>query len=394
MLVVTNMYPPHHLGGYELSCRDVMRRWVAAGHTVTVLTTDFRLPTAGADEPGLVVHRDLQWYWRDHAFLRPNPLRRLRLERRNQRRLAHVLRETDPDVVSVWHLGGMSTALLSALAESGRPLVQVVCDEWPIYAPQVDPWMSSWLHRPRLARAARLITGVPTGLPDLSRIGRTCFVSAFLRDAVARATATSYDDADVVPSGIDLAEFPAQKRATGWRGHLLCVGRVEPRKGFATAVEALAELPEATLTIVGPAQEDHRYELERLAERLGVRDRMSFTELPRAELAARYAAADALLFTSTWQEPFGLVPLEAMAVGTPVIATGTGGSAEFLRDGVNCLLAAPGDADALAGAVRRLERVASLRSKLRRSGLETARQYTIDRYADELLRIHEKAMAA
>ena len=58
---------------------------------------------------------------------------------------------------------------------------------------------------------------------------------------------------------------------------------------------------------------------------------MRFDRLPRTEIAGAYAGADALLFCVEWPEPFGLVPLEAMAVGTPVVATGTGGSAEYLR---------------------------------------------------------------
>ena len=82
---------------------------------------------------------------------------------------------------------------------------------------------------------------------------------------------------------------------------------------------------------------------------------MRFERPPRDALAGVYAGADALLFCVEWPEPFGLVPLEAMAVGTPVVATGTGGSAEYLRDGENCLLVEPGDADARSPrAVRRL----------------------------------------
>jgi glycosyltransferase involved in cell wall biosynthesis len=65
-----------------------------------------------------------------------------------------------------------------------------------------------------------------------------------------------------------------------------------------------------------------------------------------------YAAHDCVLFPVRWEEPWGLVPLEAMAVGRPVVATGTGGSAEYLRDAGNCLLHPPGDAAALAQQLR------------------------------------------
>ena len=63
----------------------------------------------------------------------------------------------------------------------------------------------------------------------------------------------------------------------------------------------------------------------------------------RDALAGHYAAADAVLFPVQWEEPWGLVPLEAMAVGRPVVASGTGGSAEYLRDEENCLIYSPLD---------------------------------------------------
>ena len=75
-------------------------------------------------------------------------------------------------------------------------------------------------------------------------------------------------------------------------------------------------------------------------------------------------------------EPWGLVPLEAMARGRPVLATGRGGSAEYLRGEYNCLLFGADDAEALAAAIRRLGSDEALRNRLRRHGLETAPRYT------------------
>ena len=121
-------------------------------------------------------------------------------------------------------------------------------------------------------------------------------------------------------------------------------------------------------------------ELEELAAELGVADRVEFGRRPRAELPAAYAAADVALFPVRWAEPWGLVPLEAMAVGRPVVATGTGGSGEYLEHERNCLRFAPGDHRALADAVQRLAGDRALRSRLRDEGTHTADHFTEPRY--------------
>jgi glycosyltransferase involved in cell wall biosynthesis len=92
-------------------------------------------------------------------------------------------------------------------------------------------------------------------------------------------------------------------------------------------------------------------------------------------MAALYRSADVVLFPSEWNEPFGIVGLEAMACAVPVVATGTGGSGEYLAHESNCLLFEKGDPDALADAVRRLAGDAGLRRRLVAAGRATAVTY-------------------
>jgi glycosyltransferase involved in cell wall biosynthesis len=82
------------------------------------------------------------------------------------------------------------------------------------------------------------------------------------------------------------------------------------------------------------------------------------------------------VFPVTWDEPWGLVPLEAMAVGRPVVATGTGGSREYLADGENCLLFPADDARTLAARLRRLAGDPALRERVVAGGRRTAATYT------------------
>ncbi|MBV9486457.1 MAG: glycosyltransferase family 4 protein [Frankiaceae bacterium] len=390
-LVLTNLYPPHSFGGYELTCKDTVNRWRTRGHEVEVLTTATRRPGIADDTGETGIHRVLEWYWADHELLRPSPRERLGIERRNARRLAERLDALRPDVVSLWAMGAMSLSLITHCVEHGVRLTAVAGDDWLTYAPRLDPWVDAWSRRPRrLAAVAAAVTGAPTAIPSLPRDAPVAFVSEFLRQAATRGAVVGFGASEIVPPGIDPTDFPIRTAAARpWQGTLVCVGRVEPRKGFDTVVRALSDLPDVALRLVGP-DDGQLTGLLQLADELGVRDRITTGEVPRAELAGIYAAADVCVFPSRWEEPFGLVPLEAMSQATPVVATRRGGSAEYLSDDVNCLAVPPDDPRAIASGVTRLAADPVLRQRLASNGVATAQRYDADSYADRLEALHRR----
>jgi glycosyltransferase involved in cell wall biosynthesis len=395
ILVLTSFYPPHHYGGYELACKDVVDRWRAGGHDVAVLTSDVTVPDAVAlpDDPAIT--RTLQLYWNDHELITPSLMGRMRTEQHNQRALAEALADQEPDVVSIWHMGALSLGLITTLAERDVPIVVNLQDDWLVYGPQLDAWVRYFDGRPRRAALARRISGVPTQLIDIGAAGAFCFVSEATKAHAEQRGRWRYPRSAVVWSGIDPTVFrPPDRAREGWRWRLLYVGRIDPRKGVTTAVRALAALPDqATLDIVGRGDEHHRAEVRALSDAIGVSDRVRYRFVDRSELPQVYADADVCIFPSTWQEPFGLVPLEAMGCGTPVVATGTGGSGEFCLDERNCLLFTPNAADELAAAIRRLEADEGLRKRLVAGGRATAEELSIDRLADVLEQWHVAAAA-
>jgi glycosyltransferase involved in cell wall biosynthesis len=363
------MYPPHHLGGYELVWQAAVEDLRRRGHDVRVLCSDHREAGVGPGVPDEDVHRELRWYWRDHAFPRLSPARVLELERDNATVFERHLDGFGPDAVSWWAMGGMSLSLLERARSRRLPAVAFVNDDWLIYGPEVDAWLRLAGRLPR--RLAERATGLPVRF-DPAACGRIVFASESVRRSAAERW--SLPPAEVAHGGIDprfLADAPV---AAAWAWRLLYVGRIDPRKGIATLLEALAGLPsEATLSVVGGGEEAHLDELRGRAGELGLGDRVDFAgRRAREELPSIYAAADAVVFPVLWDEPWGLVPLEAMACGRPVVATGTGGSSEYLRDGRNCLLFAAGDAGQLAERVTRLASDPTLRERLRAGGLETA----------------------
>jgi glycosyltransferase involved in cell wall biosynthesis len=145
-------------------------------------------------------------------------------------------------------------------------------------------------------------------------------------------------------------------------GTFVFVGRLTEQKALTIALAALARVPGARLVLIGDGPE--RAHLEQFAQAEGVADRVEFLgSLPRDD-ALRYAAgARAALLSSAWENlPHSVI--EALAMGTPVVATAVGGVAEVVHDGENGLLVPPGDPDALAAAMERVLADDELRDSL------------------------------
>lgn len=396
ILVLTNMYPPHHYGGLELSCADVVSGLRQRSHEVEVLTSTVRISGVVGEEwdIGRRPRRELQLYWDEHELLSPPLRHRLAVERSNQRSLRRALAEFRPDVVSVWGMGAVSLGLLHSVSAARIPLVFCVCDDWLEYGPRLDAWSRLFVGRPRLGRLVTTLTGLPTRMLDIGSAGTFCWVSDRTRRFAEEHTAWRFPQSTTVYSGVDLETFDVEGdgEPRSWQWKLLYVGRIDPRKGVETAVRALRRLPDAaTLTVVGRGDRDELARLRAVATELGLLDRITFTSSDRSDLPAIYAGADAVLFTSVWDEPFGLVPLEAMASKTPVIATGRGGSGEFLIDETNCLLFPADDNEALARTVARLANEPDLRCRMIEAGTRTARELSITRLVDTLEAWHVAA---
>src|SRR5207253_10037742 len=148
-------------------------------------------------------------------------------------------------------------------------------------------------------------------------------------------------------------------------------------KSLDVALEALAQVDGVTLVIAGDG--DERAPLEQRASELGLGDRVRFLGAqPRARIVELFRAADASILSSSW-ENFPHTVVEALAAGTPVLATSTGGVAEVVTDGVNGLLVEPGDPHAFAEMLRRFFADGELRDRLRAAAAPSVEQYAPER---------------
>ncbi|MGH2839033.1 MAG: glycosyltransferase family 4 protein [Thermoleophilaceae bacterium] len=388
VLTVGNMYPPHHYGGYELVWRSTVEHLRARGHEVRVLTTD---TDTGAREPdGPDVHRELRWRLRDAEFEKASRRVRVSEARHNHRVLDRHMDEFKPDAVAWWAMGGLTLTLLESVRRREIPAVAFVLDDWLDYGQWADPWMH--MLRGRKSHAVRAIAALARIPAEVDFDGAASYV--FCSDRTkqhAFGHGHRLGRTSVANLGIHTDYLhPEPPPDWGWR--LLYVGRLDPRKGVDTAIEALPHLPEeARLELIGGWDTREEDRLRALARELGVEARVGFGgHRDRPEILRAYADCDAVVFPVRWEEPWGLVPLEAMGKGRPVVATGRGGSGEYLRDAENCLLFDAGDAESLAGALGRLASDPELRRRLYDGGLETAARYTEPLYNEAV----EKALLA
>jgi glycosyltransferase involved in cell wall biosynthesis len=185
------------------------------------------------------------------------------------------------------------------------------------------------------------------------------------------------------PEVPDLPPRAALRRTLGLNGAALAfAGRLTAQKSLELALEAVAGADGVTFVIAGEGPD--RPALEGRARELGIADRVTFLGAqPRERVVELFHAADAAILSSSW-ENFPHTVVEALAVGTPVLAMEAGGVAEVVRDGVNGLLVPPGDTEALAEAVQRYFADASLRERLRSAAASSVADYAPERVFAQL----------
>ena len=345
VVLVSGIWPPD-VGGPSSHAPALAAALLEAGHEVEVVTT---ADVAPESRPYPV-----RWVARS----RPAPLRHLAVVRE----VASAARDAD----RVYATTMVRRAALGA-ALARRPLVvKLVADEAferERRSGRFDGSLEEFQAarggpRRRLLRATRTVA--------LRRAERVLVPSAYLR-GIARGWGLAPERVEVIPNPApELPQLPSREEARAALGvtgpALATAGRLTAQKALPDALQAIARVPAVELLVLGDGSE--RPALEREAETLGVSDRVRFLGAgTRDDVLRLFRAADAVLVTSAWENlPHTVV--EALAVGTPVIATAVGGIPEVVVDGENGLLVPPHDVDAIAAAVARLVREEDLRGAL------------------------------
>jgi phosphatidylinositol alpha-mannosyltransferase len=208
-------------------------------------------------------------------------------------------------------------------------------------------------------------------------------------------------DYRIIPNGIDIERFSANgskpKYLADDKMNILFVGRLEKRKGLSYLISACAKVkqsfPYFRLTVVGPGTR-LRGGYEEQVKDLGLYENVVFTDfVPDEELPEYYRSADIFCSPATGGESFGIVLLEAMASGKPVVASNIGGYASVLAHGEDGLLVPPKDDDALAQSLLTLIKDESLRNAMGSKGRIEAEKYSWENVARQVMDFYEDLLS-
>ncbi len=419
ILVVTNLYPPHHAGTYDFRVQAITETVQLRGHVVRVLTSKHGM--TNEQRGGEVEWRLLLNGIYEHpAVAGFQELRKLELA--NHKMLRESIETFQPDLIHVHSLRGISKSLIFALRQSRLPTVYDVADYWLAEDLRMDPWLKWWnsptgsflrrfcraclelggsrskmdsLAPTRMMKGYDRIPEVYGGKDALARVApnsiaafrfdRLYFCSQALKDATEQA-GFRVGHAEVIYPGIPAQQFVGEIRpASAPFTKFLVVGRLDAKSGVLTAVKALATALEmnvkASLSIYGRGDSDHVAEIRSFVamHKLPV-EFLPVSNINR-DLPAVYKRHDALLHTCEWNEPFALTPLEAMASGLPVVGTEIGGVRELLRNGENAWTYTPGDADELAFRLKEAQSQPEQRVRM----AEAAQQEVLSKYNETVV---------
>lgn len=384
ILVLSSAFPPHIYGGGEVAAYNLTRLLVRRGHDVSVATmceTDvppcwgermpegyslYRLPlprthTYYGRASAKSAHK-LVWHVQDYA------------DTRNRSAIQRVLAEVDPEHVDIHNVAGIGYNVLPLLQGCSTSYflhdLGLACFSGSMYRAGGNCAHPCVLCRVTSALRQHFLADVP-------RLGFVSPSRANLDRLASHVTAVRERPAVVIRNVPDeLPRLPARRPSAVPR--LLYAGRLETIKGISFLLDVLASLAPIHpfhLTVLGTGT----LEAE-LRERYGKCSWVTFEGfVPRTDVAVAMAQSDVFCMPSLWSETYGIVTAQALQIGTPVVGSNKGGTAELVRHEETGLLVAPGDATAWRTAFERMIGTPGLLEAWRRNALRHSDEFAAER---------------
>jgi glycogen synthase len=386
LLVISNLFPPEVLGGYEILCAQICQGLAARGHQVLVLTTK------GANtekkcrlSENLTVIRNLRLSTPFSSTPKKSRRHRQTVSDNNQTQTTKSIEQFKPDLIFIFSQLRLTLGAAYAAEASLIPTLYSLNDfHLRGFAP------GKFSLRPRkLARYLLEKFIYPKLTFKGLQLKELLVISKCLRDDLV-ATGVPVSHASVIYQAIMTESFQPKKNIGQLHNppRVIYAGQLHHYKGVHHLLKSIKLLEskkiDIKLYIAGSGDEAYTEKLRLFSETLKS-ETIFCGSLKQSELADLYRQCDILVFPSTWREPFGLTHLEAMSCGTPVISTADGGHGEFLKHEVNALVFTPGNTQQLAEHLETLILHHSLRKKLALTAKhQVALDFSFDRYLNEI----------
>jgi glycogen synthase len=397
VLIISNRYPPHIMGGYEICCQLVAEGLRRRGHNVHILTTMFKVNRKVKEDN---VYRWLHLNWESS-----DPFQLAWWESLDKRRTEGLIKQLRPEVIFIWCGQGLFPSVLRVLMKQEIPLVYQVQDIWLTKAIlSSNEWAGFWSQRGRgwlkgIAKPflRKIFSGfetekfVPLSVTDV-KFENAIFCSYFQKSLNQDQGFNAQDDV-IIYNCVDTKKFYQHGHQRNDQPvRFLFTGRLCEDKGAHIALRAVDQVIKSgvknvTLSIVGIPQPPFDYfeELKNFAHQSGLDQVVVFMDsVDNHQMPDVYNSHDVLILPSFHKEGFSMVVLEAMACGLTVIGTTSGGSAEIFKSEENSLVFEPGDLAKLAEHMTRLVKEPALRMKLAEAGNQLIHEnFTLENMVQE-----------
>jgi glycosyltransferase involved in cell wall biosynthesis len=385
ILVLSNLYPPDFIGGYELGCRQAVDALLARGHEVRVLTTAPRTPVPQVPHVRRMLR--LTDIYDRYCFPLSAPLAQemawveaMQINAFNVHSLIAELEDFRPDVAYLWLLAGVGgLGLIGCLQHLQVPWVWHLMDAVPVLL------------------CGKLGLVFPALAREFGRQVRGSYLACSRRvvDEIEGEGIRLNGEVEILPNWVAGTASP---RRTGYLEsgtlRIISAGQIIEQKGIPLLIEAARILQEEGFSnfqvdFFGKGKEDT---FQAVVQKHGLSERVRFNgPLPQAELMELYGDYDVFAFPTWEREPFAFAPLEAAARGCVPVLSEICGNAEWMVDGVHCLKT-PRTPRSLAAIFQRiLRRQVDLAPLGRRAGAVVRRDFHINTVVGRIERALDRA---
>jgi len=397
--LVSNLYPPDVIGGAEVYLERISRELAREHQVVVITSSSYRglksLAGSVSVKGNIKVYRfyPLNFYHGFKTKTKPVILRLLWqiLDIWNLHAyllIRSILKAEQPDIVHTHNLSGFSVSAVTAIKSLGLPLVHS-CHDFSLLCPYATfacplkkyQYCSSSHFCSRLYQKSReLFIG--------TKPQEVIFPSKFSAGIFQRSNFFKGASSNILPYCVEPSKAQS-KHKRGEYFNILYVGQLVQHKGVHFLIEAFKGLPFQNIKLHIVGKGDYAGKLKALA---GSDKRIIFHgSIPNNKLAQFYLSADVTVAPSLWPEVLGIVILESLSMGSPVIASSIGGITEIIQDGYNGFLFPAGDAQGLKDILEKLIRAPAVLEAIRQNARDSSLAFSTAEHCKRLIAIYRKA---